>query len=192
MILASRPDWNGWLAREVEGKLLSGSEDRDTWERAAVALARLQIESIDRGSRILSAGARDLGLAALSKLIQPFVTVMEQLMDRQTKIPPPVLGRKDLLRLAGSIQMALDATEAAGIPKTLGHLDLNPGNIIVLDSGTAFIDWAEAYVGNPLLSLEYLLQHASRAFWGRRSHRKSANTGLLCSMGCLTLTHCNG
>ena len=164
MILASRPGWNGWLAREVEGKLLSGSEDRDTWEQAAVALARLQIESIDRGSQILSAGARDLGLAALSKLIQPFMTVMEQLMDRQTKIPPPVLGRKDLLRLADSIQMALDATEAAGIPKTLGHLDLNPGNIIVSDSGAVFLDWAEAYVGNPLLSLEYLLQHASRAF----------------------------
>lgn len=164
MILGSRPDWNGWLAREVEGKLLSEVEDRGIWERVAGALARLQIECVDRSSQILEAGARDLGLAALSKLIQPFMTVVEQLMDQQTKSPPAVLGRKDLLGLADSLQMALDATEAASVPRTLGHLDLNPGNIIVSKNRTTFIDWAEAYVGNPFWSLEYLFQHANRVF----------------------------
>ena len=46
----------------------------------------------------------------------------------------------------------------------LGHLDLNPGNIIIAANQCIFLDWAEAYVGNPLFSLEYLLQHARRAF----------------------------
>jgi hypothetical protein len=125
-------------------------------------LARLQIESIDRGSQILGAGARDLGSALLSTLIRPFLDVVAQLMEQQTKVPPPVLSRKDLLVLADSLQRSVESVEAAGIPETLGHLDFNPGNIIVSHTRGAFLDWAEAYVGNPLFSLEYLSEHFRR------------------------------
>lgn len=165
-ILSSRPDWNGWLTSEVQGKLLSEVQKQEPWEKAATDLARLQIQSIDCGSEILGAGARDLGSAALSKLIQPFMSMMVQLMERQTTAPPPVLDREDLLVVADSLQSALDATEATGIPETLGHLDLNPGNVVVSENRTAFLDWAEAYAGNPLFSLQYLLQHARRALGG--------------------------
>jgi Phosphotransferase enzyme family len=163
-ILATRPDWNGWLSSEVKGKLLSEVQEQERWERTAAALAGLQIESIDRCSQILCAGARDLGSAVLSKLIQPFLSVVTRLMEGQTKVPPPVLDRKDLLALAGFLQSGLNALDATGIPETLGHLDLNPGNIVVSESGCAFLDWAETYVGHPLFSLEYLLEHARRTF----------------------------
>jgi aminoglycoside phosphotransferase (APT) family kinase protein len=92
------------------------------------------------------------------------MNVVAELMERQTKIPPPVLGPEDLSVLTESLSSSLEAMEATRIPDTLGHLDLNPGNIIVSESRCAFLDWAEAYVGNPLFSLEYLLQHAGRAF----------------------------
>lgn len=163
-VLAARPDWNGWLTREVEGNLLSELQDQALWERAATALARLQIQSIDYGSKILRLGACDLGSAALSKLVQPFMSVVAQLMERQTKIPPPVLDHKNLSVLTDSLHSSLEAMEATGLPVTLGLLDLNPGNIIVSEDRRVFLDWAEAYVGNPLFSLEYLLQHARRAF----------------------------
>ncbi len=163
-ILGRRPDWNGWLAREAPGKLLFDVQEQVLWERAAVSLARLQVESIDHGAHILGAGARDLGSPALSKLIGPFISVMARLMERQTKVPPPILDRKDLSALADSLQSALDATEAIGIPETIGHLDLNPGNIIASEDRCALLDWAEAYVGNPLCSLEYLLEHARHTF----------------------------
>ncbi|MGA7634591.1 MAG: phosphotransferase, partial [Terriglobales bacterium] len=163
-MLATRPEWNGWLSREVPGKLLFDAQEQVLWEQAAASLAKLQIESIDRGSQILGAGARDLGSAALSKLIQPFMSVVAQLMERQTKVPPPILDRQDLSALADSLQSALDAMDAVGTPETLGHLDLNLGNIIVAEDRCAFLDWAEAYVGNPLFSLEYLLEHARRTF----------------------------
>jgi Phosphotransferase enzyme family len=163
-MLAVRPEWNGWLSWDVRGELLSEVEEQAHWERAAAALARLQIESIDRGSQMLGAGAHDLGPTALSNLIQPFLSSVAQLMERQTKVPPAVLDRNDLLALADSLQSALEAMEATGVPDTLGHLDLNPGNIIVSKDRCTFLDWAEAYVGNPLFSLEYLVQHAGRAF----------------------------
>jgi len=161
-ILAIRADCNGWLTREVAGRLLCDVPEAALWERAAAALAELQIESIDHGARVLAAGARDLGATALSKLIQPFIEIMAQLMERQLKIPPAALGRKELILLGDRIQSALDVLEALGIPETLGHLDLNPGNIIVAPSRCAFLDWAEAYVGNPFFTFQYLLEHRRR------------------------------
>jgi hypothetical protein len=161
-ILAARPDLNGWLTPEAPGKLLCEVREDSLWQRAAAALAELQIDSIDHGARILGAGARDLGIATLSQLIQPFMESMARLMGRQTKVPPAALGRQELLLLGDRIQSALDALEVMEIPETLGHLDLNPGNIIVSPSRRTFLDWAEAYVGNPFFSLEYLLEHLRR------------------------------
>jgi Phosphotransferase enzyme family len=163
-MLAVRPEWNGWLSWDVRGELLSEVEEQALWERAAAALARLQIESIDRGSQMLGAGAHDLITTVLSELIEPFLNSIAQLMDRQSKVPPAALNHTELLTLADFLKSAIDALGAAGIPDTLGHLDLNPGNIIVSKDRCTFLDWAEAYVGNPLFSLEYLVQHAGRAF----------------------------
>jgi len=161
-ILAIHPEWDGWLTREVDGKVLCEVHEPAPWERSVAALAKLQIDSIDQSPRILATGARDLGAAALSKLIQPFIEIMAQLMERQTKVSPPVLGRKELLLLGDRVQGALDALEALAIPETLGHLDLNPGNIIVSPSRCVFLDWAEAYIGNPFLTFQYLLEHLRR------------------------------
>src|SRR6202035_4217098 len=49
------------------------------------------------------------------------------------------------------------------IPDALGHLDCNPGNIIVSPSGCTFLDWAEACVGNPFLTFQYLLEFFRQA-----------------------------
>ncbi len=38
-ILATRADWNGWLTREVAGKLLCDVQEAALWQRAAAALA---------------------------------------------------------------------------------------------------------------------------------------------------------
>ena len=161
-VLAARPDLNGWLTQEAAGKLLCEVREDALWQRAAPALADLQIDSIDHGARTLGAGARDLGASQLSKRIQPFMESMAQLMERQAKVTPAALGRDELLLLGDRIQTALDALDALGIPETLGHLDLNPGNIIVSPSRCTFLDWAEAYVGNPFFSLEYLREHLRR------------------------------
>jgi hypothetical protein len=161
-VLATRRDLNGWLTREAAGKLLGEVREDVLWQRGAAALAELQIDSIDHGARILGAGARDLGVAELSKLIQPFMESMAELMERQTKLPPVALGRDELFLLGDRTQNALDAFGALGIPETLGHLDLNPGNIIVSPARCTFLDWAEAYVGSPFFSLQYLLEHLRR------------------------------
>jgi hypothetical protein len=161
-ILAARPEWNGWLALEVEGLNLGETQDANHWKAAATALARLQIESIGKFGTLVDSGARDLGASALLKLVRPFLDAMGKLMGKQTKVPPPVLSRSELVLLGERLEEALSLSTDLGIPDALGHLDLNPGNVIVSEGRCAFLDWAEAYVGNPLFSFQYLVEHFRR------------------------------
>jgi aminoglycoside phosphotransferase (APT) family kinase protein len=61
--------------------------------------------------------------------------------------------------VASTITNALHLLGDIGIPYTLGHGDFNPGNILVEGDRCVFIDWAEAHVGHPFLTFEYLLAH---------------------------------
>jgi hypothetical protein len=64
--------------------------------------------------------------------------------------------------LCDRVDESLSVVEQLRLPYTLGHLDPNPGNIFVSQSEATFLDWAEAYVGNPFLSFQYLLEHFRR------------------------------
>lgn len=161
-VVATRPDWSAWLMREAVGTLLSEVQEETLWKKAAAALAQLQIDSSGHGAQILVAGARDVGVTALSRMVEPFVEAVTRLMERQTKIPPEPLNRKQLRVVGDRIQTALEALEALEIPETLGHLDLNPGNIVVSPERCVFLDWAEAYVGNPFFTFQYILEHHRR------------------------------
>jgi hypothetical protein len=163
-IIATRPEWNGWLAREAEGALLRECSELVPWERAAADLAELQIHSLDSILHLLGPGARDLRVWALAERVDPFFRTMGELMERQTKTPPAVLSRAELRRLSGRVHDALAILDKTGIPATLGHLDLNPGNIVCSSTGCVFLDWAEAFVGHPFLTFQYLLEHFRRTF----------------------------
>ena len=76
--------------------------------------------------------------------------------------PPAPLNRKELLLLGDRLQTALEALEMLGMPETLGHLDLNPGNIVASPDRCIFLDWAEAHIGNPFFTVQYLLEHLRR------------------------------
>jgi hypothetical protein len=60
------------------------------------------------------------------------------------------------------IKDSLTLLEDLRIPNTLGHLDLNPWNIVVSADGGIFLDWAEAYLGHPFFCVEYALEHFRR------------------------------
>ena len=168
-VIARRPESNGWLSLEAEGPLLDESPAFRSWEMAARDLARLEIDSLDRCVDLLGLGARDLSRSALAELVEPFLEVMGVVMECQPKTPPPRLSRDELHILSARVQDALSLLEKTGIPKTLGHLDLNPGNIVCSPEGSVFLDWAEGFVGHPFLSFEYLRQHFRRTFGLNRS-----------------------
>jgi Phosphotransferase enzyme family len=163
-ILATRQESNGWLARESEGSLLQQCSELAFWEAAARDLAELQISSLGRSLQLLDPGARDLRAWALADSVKPLFQAMGECMERQNKVPPAALSREELARLSARVQDALTVLEDTGIHTTLGHLDMNPGNIVCSPAGCVFLDWAEAFLGHPFLTFEYLLEHFRRAF----------------------------
>lgn len=161
-VIATHPAWNGWLTTEFPGSTLDEVPDACAWERAAQTLAQLQIASVGKTEELLKAGCRDVQAASLLALVDPFMEVTSQLMEQQQKTPPPVLGRDELRTLGIQIKEALSAWAQLDIPDTLGHLDFNPGNVLCSADQCVLLDWAEAYVGNPFLTLQYLREHRMR------------------------------
>lgn len=161
-ILAIKPEWNGWLSQEVDGRNLGEAKDFESWERAAANLAKLQIESISSSESLLPLGAHDLRSDALLAATDPFFDLVERLMHEQPKTPPATLSREELSLLRVLVDDALTVLADLRIPTTLGQLDLNPWNVIVATNKCVFLDWAEGYVGQPFVSFEYLLEHFRR------------------------------
>jgi hypothetical protein len=54
-------------------------------------------------------------------------------------------------------------SKVRSLTDTLGHMDFNPGNVIGSPDGCVFLDWAEAYVGHPFFTFEYLREHLFRS-----------------------------
>jgi hypothetical protein len=162
--LATEPAWHGWLMSDGFGITLDELEDFLAWQTAVTSLAGLQIESIGMTDALLKAGCRDLRTTRLFELVDPFLEVMADLMQQQTKVPPPMLTHEELFDLGACLKDALHCVAALQIPETLGHSDANPGNIIVAPERCTFIDWAEAHVGHPFLTFEYLISYLRRSY----------------------------
>ena len=158
-ILGVRPSWNSWLAEEPSNTTLDQISELSIWERAAKDFAELQIASIGKRSALLDAQCRDLRLPKLIDLIPPFLARMTEFMAVQEKQSPAPLALHEIDFLGERLQEAISLLQDLGLPDTLGHIDLNPGNILVSPARTVFLDWAEACVTSPFITFEYLAEH---------------------------------
>lgn len=161
-ILAVHPAWNGWLTVEASGTALDETSDCSVWERVAGELAELQIASIGKSDELLERKCKDLRLPEIVKFIDPFLSRMAELMAAQEKRSPAPLADSELTSLGEGLEEACSLLQSLGLPDTLGHIDLNPGNILVSPDRCIFLDWAEAGVTNPVITFEYLRQHMER------------------------------
>ena len=161
-IVAVRPEWNAWLTTEVEGASPDADSDFSAWRTILARLAELQIASVHEVPGLISAGCRDVSVTALLNSTDDFFAIMVELMQQQSKTPPSILTSEEILDLSRRIKEILSLLAASGIPDALNHLDFNPGNIFVSGDRCTFIDWAEAAIGHPFLTFEYLLEHLTR------------------------------
>lgn len=161
-ILGSHPEWNAWLTLESQGSSLDTQSGTSSWTATAKTLARLQVQSFGRTFQLLDARCKDARPCALLDLVDPFLETAAELMKRQTKPSPAPLSLEELFSLRGDIRSSLEELAECAIPNTLGHLDFNPGNVLVSDARCVFLDWAEAYVGPPFFTVQYLMEHRRR------------------------------
>jgi Phosphotransferase enzyme family len=178
-LIATLPAWNGWLTFEADGAVLDEESDITTWQVAARTLAQLQIESRKRAHALLGAGCRMIETAMLLDNIEPFFEVMAQLMTKQTTPSPPQLTTGALLTLAAQLKEVCVLLAEFNLPDTLGHMDFNPGNIIASPTSCVFVDWAEAYVGNPFYTFEYLREQLRRTHPNKKAWQAEVTTSYL-------------
>jgi hypothetical protein len=162
-LIAVHRDWNAWLTDEIQGVHLDSTRDLESWCRASASLAELQVASIGHTSTILARGTHDSRIASLRSLVSAFFAAIGGLMEAQVKTAPRRLNAQEIRATELRLTEALEELETAAISDTLNHFDLNPGNAIVCGHECKFVDWAEAAVGNPFFSFEYLRQHFVRA-----------------------------
>jgi hypothetical protein len=161
-LIGVRSSWNGWLSREVSGTTLDHFVELPVWNKVADDLAQLQIHSIGKDAELLESQCKDLRFPRLIREIDPFLARMAELMATQEKQVPAALTKPELNLLGNDLKQACSLLHDLGFPDTLGHLDLNPGNILVSPEQTVFLDWAEGCVTNPLITFEYLREHLRR------------------------------
>jgi Ser/Thr protein kinase RdoA (MazF antagonist) len=178
-ILAIHPIWNGWLSEEVQGQTLARQGDPDTWAVAAMTLAELQIASLHKIDELLKSRCKDLRWGALARQIRPFLACMSELMGAQTSERSRALNDSQLGFLGDCLKKAFGGLKRCGIPDTLGHLDPNPGNVLVCSPDVCFLDWAEACVSHPFVTFEFLCQHTRRRFVGDPTAIETLTRGYL-------------
>lgn len=163
-VLAVRPECNGWLAEECSGQTLEEVRDIDLWRKAAQTLAQLQIESLFYTEELLRAGAYPLHSLFSHCAIERFLAVGAKLVSRNSGPGPLEATSDDLMAIEVRIRELLNRMGHLDLPQALGHLDLNSGNVVVSREQCAYLDWAEACIGPPFLTFEYLLQAFRRTF----------------------------
>lgn len=171
-VVAVRPECNGWLAKEAPGATLDTVHDDTAWLQAASALAELQIASISHVEKLEAAGARPLHSLVSEASREKFASAATKLFSAsRQRVRDPIADHFGEIALHA--RRVFERVSDLNIPNTLGHLDMNAGNVLVSGEKSTYLDWAEACVGFPFLTFEYLLQGFRRVF-GRQSHHEPA------------------
>ncbi|MBO4164091.1 phosphotransferase family protein [Micromonospora antibiotica] len=143
-LLADDPATPTLLAADDEGRMLLDhvpGEDRygaDPAERAAIAVDHhaLQVRTVPTVDGLVAAGVPDLRGAALARWL------------RAKLAPHPAADP-----LVAGLQGRLDEVARCGLPDTLVHGDLHPGNVRADGSRYTIIDWGDAFVGHPAFDI---------------------------------------
>jgi hypothetical protein len=160
-IVAARPNWNAWVMEE-HGQSLYHSLSLATAKTALVRLAELQQRWVGQEATLLAHGCHDHRLHALLTQIDAIIDYLDEAMRRQTSTKVAPMSRDRLVALGEILKDTCAATLELPIPDTLLHNDISPGSILFDGSTCVFSDWAEAYLGNPFLTLQQFCSHLER------------------------------
>jgi hypothetical protein len=178
-IIASNPEWHGWLMEEVDGHELDEEPDGRPWALTARVLAKVQKRFVGKEDELLALGCCDWRMPRVLAALDPFFEDMEEIMARQPGEPPRRLDRSELRALKLRCQDLCRRVEDVDIPYTITHGDFSPHNVMVSSGWPVFIDWAEAYLSFPFISWEYfwnrtIKDHPEHTDWHERMHRNYA------------------
>jgi len=159
--ISSRPEWNAWLMSGEAAALAEWPQEPfqlfTLLESAVESMAQLQLRTRGHGFKLLNAGAFDQGMQTFLRRSPEVFEYLQESMSLQTSMKAHKLDKTRLLELSAIFDQTCERMESLGIGESIVHGDLNNGNILTGIGHCQFIDWCEAYLGNPLVSLQHLL-----------------------------------
>lgn len=161
IMMASDPERRWMLQQDIGGRELFDISDIDVWADALREYARLQIQSLGFLDELLNGPAYDYRLATMASAIDP---MLMNIYDLLHGYQPPIseLELSEIQFAAPQLRDMCFEVESYGVPCTLEHGDLHPGNIRITENGTVFFDWAWSYITHPFLGAVGLLYKASK------------------------------
>jgi hypothetical protein len=149
-VVASEPGRNWLLMHDHGGRTLDDGPE-SAWIEAMPPVVELQRAWIGVADRIPAAGGQTRPIADLASAV-PAILDRDGLGDR---LAPDV--RESWIAAVPRIVDACAALIDLGVPDTLVHGDLHPGNIVLTPAGHIVVDWSDAAVGNPFVDLPTFL-----------------------------------
>ena len=171
-IAARRPDCvprivaadarRGWLLLEDAGPILAevypAGPPLAVWEDVLRRYAELQIDAAARAEALVAAGVPHRGLADL-------IAGLRRVLANDRLVRPSAdtaLSDNELEQLHSHFPTVAEAIEtfaAVELPDSVQHDDLHEWNVCVRDGDYRFIDWGDACIAQPLLSLWVPIEH---------------------------------
>jgi hypothetical protein len=153
-VLADEPE-QLWMLQADGGPVMrerfGDGRELDRWERMLGLYADLQVRASAHTDDLLAAGAPDRRLGALRGLFERLIEAAAALTPEEEALSADEL---DHLRALGPRVGELAARLGAyGLPASIDHSDLHPGNVLAPGDGYVFFDWHEAAVTHPFFSM---------------------------------------
>ena len=147
--LAVEPE-RGWFLLPEFDDLLGWDPPLEVHEELFRRYAGLQRRSAGLTAELLADGCLDRRLDVLEAQVDPLLDDP----DAVARLMPDEVA--ELRRLAPALKDACRRLAACGIPDTLVHGDLHPGNVARLDGELAYFDWTDACIAHPFFDLHSL------------------------------------
>lgn len=112
--------------------------------------AGLQVRTVELTGELLAGGCLDRRLDVLERQLG------ELIGDRRALHRLTAAEVRALRRLAPRLRELCLQLADLGLPATLVHGDLHPGNVAKTDGGLAYFDWTDACVAHPFVDLHSL------------------------------------
>jgi hypothetical protein len=154
-LIAVRRDWNAWLMQDW-GQPLEAISDQLALEQAVISIAGLQKTTVGLTNQLMAVGVVDQRVAVLREHSLELIDYLEEAMAQQTSTKVAKLEHQRLSEIGHILEYACSRMEDLSIPDTVVHGDMNRSNILFDGLHCRFIDWSEAYIGNPFIGFQYL------------------------------------
>ena len=140
----------GWFLMPEFDDLIGWQPPLEVHEELFRRYAGLQRRSVGLTAELLADGCLDRRLGVLEAQVDPLLddpgAIARLTPDEAT----------ELRRLAPTLKEACRRLAGCGLPDTLVHGDLHPGNVARIDGELAYFDWTDACIAHPFFDLHSL------------------------------------